>query len=57
MTYGVAQGALSTRGQGRDFTAVLKVRRDVHAAITTSLERDWPPTIQGRIDRGAIQTQ
>jgi hypothetical protein len=34
-----------------------QVRRDVHAAITTSLERDWPPYIQGLIDRGALQTQ
>ncbi|MFE1408594.1 hypothetical protein ACFW5D_34405 [Streptomyces sp. NPDC058770] len=34
-----------------------QVRADVHAAITTSLERDWPPYIQGLIDRGALQTQ
>ncbi|MCX4967191.1 hypothetical protein OHA98_20930 [Streptomyces sp. NBC_00654] len=34
-----------------------QIRADVHAAITTSLERDWPPCIQGLIDRGAIQTQ
>jgi hypothetical protein len=34
-----------------------QVRADVHAAITTSLERDWPPYVQGLIDRGAIQTQ
>ncbi|MEU9546761.1 hypothetical protein [Streptomyces mirabilis] len=34
-----------------------QVRADVHAAITTSLERDWPAYIQDLIDRGAIQTQ
>ncbi|EDY45743.1 hypothetical protein [Streptomyces sp. SPB074] len=34
-----------------------QVRADVHAAITTSLERDWPPYIQGLIDRGAFQTR
>ncbi|QKZ18595.1 hypothetical protein [Streptomyces chartreusis] len=34
-----------------------QVRADVHTAITTSLERDWPPYIQGLIDRGAFQTQ
>jgi hypothetical protein len=34
-----------------------QVRADVHAAITTSLERDWPSYIQGLIDRGALQTQ
>ncbi|MFD8384975.1 hypothetical protein ACFV2X_41745 [Streptomyces sp. NPDC059679] len=34
-----------------------QVRRDVHVAITTSLERDWPLYIQGLIDRGALQTQ
>ncbi|WP_328743826.1 hypothetical protein OHT57_00645 [Streptomyces sp. NBC_00285] len=33
-----------------------QVRASVHAAITTGLERDWPPYIQGLIDRGAIQT-
>jgi hypothetical protein len=34
-----------------------QVRADVHAAITTSLERDWPSYIQSLIDRGALQTQ
>ncbi|MFD4863209.1 hypothetical protein [Streptomyces atratus] len=34
-----------------------QVRADVHAAITTSLERDWPPYIQGLIDRGALQAR
>lgn len=34
-----------------------QVRADVHAAITASLERDWPPYIQGLIDRGALKTQ
>ncbi|MFE7352765.1 hypothetical protein ACFU8Q_06085 [Streptomyces sp. NPDC057543] len=34
-----------------------QVRADVHAAITISLERDWPPYIQGLIDRGALQTR
>lgn len=32
-----------------------QVRADVHAAVATSLERDWPPYIQGLIDRGAIR--
>ncbi|MER7050286.1 hypothetical protein [Streptomyces jumonjinensis] len=34
-----------------------QVRADVHAAITASLERDWPAYIQDLIDRGAIQTR
>ncbi|MFF3617530.1 hypothetical protein [Streptomyces sp. NPDC002580] len=34
-----------------------QVRADVHAAITASLERDWPAYLQGLIDRCAIQTQ
>ncbi|MFD3580707.1 hypothetical protein [Streptomyces sp. NPDC058644] len=34
-----------------------QVRRDVHSAIATSLERDWPPYIQGLIDRGALHSQ
>ncbi|WP_314249973.1 hypothetical protein [Streptomyces sp. DSM 40907] len=33
-----------------------QVRADVHAAITTSLEWDWPVHIQDLMDRGAIQT-
>ncbi|MFB6518483.1 hypothetical protein [Streptomyces sp. NPDC056401] len=33
-----------------------QTRRDVHQAIASSLERDWPPYIQGLIDRGALQT-
>jgi hypothetical protein len=47
---------VSRKGQRRDFTVVLQVHRDVHAT-TTSLERDWPPTFQGRIDRGTIQNR
>ncbi|MFB7576222.1 hypothetical protein [Streptomyces sp. NPDC056165] len=34
-----------------------QVRADVHAAITASLEQDWPAYIQDLIDRSAIQTQ
>ncbi|MCX5384845.1 hypothetical protein [Streptomyces sp. NBC_00083] len=34
-----------------------QVRADVHAAITTSLERVRPPNIQGLTDRGAFQTR
>ncbi|WP_369242243.1 hypothetical protein AB5J56_44785 [Streptomyces sp. R21] len=34
-----------------------QIRADGHVAITIGLERDWPPYIQGLIDRGAIQTQ
>lgn len=33
-----------------------QVRAEVHAAITTSLEWDWPVYIQDLGDRGAIQT-
>ncbi|WP_327733644.1 hypothetical protein OG749_06995 [Streptomyces nojiriensis] len=33
-----------------------QVRADVHAAITTRRERDWPVHIQDLMDRGAIQT-
>jgi hypothetical protein len=33
-----------------------QIRRDVHDGIITNLERDWPPYIQGRIDRGALRT-
>ncbi|MBB5939220.1 hypothetical protein [Streptomyces zagrosensis] len=33
------------------------VTERVRAAITTSLERDWPSYIQGLIDRGAFQAQ
>ena len=32
-----------------------QIRRDVHDGIVTSLERDWPPYIQGLIDRGALR--
>ncbi|MFD9409769.1 hypothetical protein ACFWBN_22515 [Streptomyces sp. NPDC059989] len=34
-----------------------QVRADVHAAITTSLEGDWPAYIQDLIDRGAIRAR
>ncbi|MEU4497555.1 hypothetical protein AB0F96_29975 [Streptomyces sp. NPDC023998] len=32
-----------------------QLRRDVHYSIAASLERYWPPYIQGLIDRGAFQ--
>ncbi|MFJ8083215.1 hypothetical protein ACIQ6Y_21735 [Streptomyces sp. NPDC096205] len=32
-----------------------QVRADVHAAITSTLERDWRPYVQGLIDGGAIR--
>ncbi|MFG2525761.1 hypothetical protein [Streptomyces sp. NPDC048527] len=34
-----------------------QLRQEVHRGITQSLERDWPPYIQGLIDRGALKTQ
>ncbi|MER7396170.1 hypothetical protein ABT381_11700 [Streptomyces sp. NPDC000151] len=34
-----------------------RVRRDVHNGIAQSLERDWPPYIQGLIDGGALRTE
>ncbi|MFF4700413.1 phosphorylase family protein [Streptomyces chattanoogensis] len=34
-----------------------QLRRDVHDGIAQSLERDWPPYVQGLIDRGALHTQ
>ncbi|WKX73538.1 hypothetical protein [Streptomyces sp. XD-27] len=34
-----------------------QLRRDVHDGIAQSLERDWPPYIQGLIDRGAFHTR
>ncbi|WP_329214250.1 hypothetical protein OG352_03670 [Streptomyces sp. NBC_01485] len=34
-----------------------RLRRDVHDDIAQSLERDWPPYIQGLIDDGAFHTR
>ncbi|MBC9728184.1 hypothetical protein [Streptomyces sp. TRM68367] len=34
-----------------------QLRRDVHNGIAQSLERDWPPYIQGLIDSGALQAR
>jgi hypothetical protein len=34
-----------------------QLRRDVHDGITQSLERDWPPYIQGLIDDGVLQSR
>lgn len=34
-----------------------KVRRDVHDAMTVTLERDWPRYMRGLMDSGVIRTQ